>query len=43
MTLDSEEQKKMLLEILSSIQIPGSAIDQIYKLKQDILKAEIKK
>ena len=41
MTLDKEAHRSMLLEMLNNIQLPGSAIDAAYELRQAILRAEV--
>lgn len=41
MILDSKEQKQLLLDLVNSSTVPGSAIEQIYLLKQAILGAKI--
>jgi hypothetical protein len=41
MTLDSEEQRALLLDLLSASTVPGRAIDLAYELKQAIIKAHL--
>jgi hypothetical protein len=36
MILDNEEQRKILLDIVKSINVPGQILDQVYMLKQSI-------
>ena len=42
MTLDSEEQKKILLELIAASTVPGKAIDLLYELQQAVRSADIK-
>lgn len=41
MVLDSARHRKILLEILNDMQLPGRHLDELYELKQAIKKAEI--
>lgn len=41
MTLDTEEHKIILLELLANSSFKGAAVESIYELKQSILKANI--
>lgn len=43
MTLDSQEQKDMLLQIFNSVNIPVAHIEKIYELKKALENAEVKK
>ena len=42
MILDNEAQKILLLQIFNSVNIPVSAIEQIYELKKALESAEVK-
>ena len=42
MILDSDDQKKALLHIIDGTSFKGQAIDFIYALKQDIIRATVK-
>jgi hypothetical protein len=42
MQLDSEEQRKLLLDILKSINVPGQILEQVYDLKKAIQNAKVK-
>jgi hypothetical protein len=42
MQLDSEEQRKLLLDILKSINVPGQILEQVYDLKKAIQDAKVK-
>jgi hypothetical protein len=42
MQLDSEEQRKLLLDILKSINVPGQILEQVYDLKKAIQEANVK-
>jgi len=39
--LDEEQQREMLLEIISSLQFRGTDIEKMYHLKQAIINAEV--
>ena len=41
MTLDNEDQRRLLLELIAAANIPGKAIDVIYALQQAIRDARI--
>lgn len=41
MKLDNEEQRKILLEMISSMQVSGEFIDTVYELKKSIKDADI--
>lgn len=41
MILDSEGQREILLEILAKTQFMGSAVDEVFMLKQAIVNAEV--
>jgi len=41
MILDSIEQKELLLQIFRVINVPGSRLEEFYKLKQAVENAEI--
>jgi len=41
MILDSEEQRKMLLEFIKVANIPGTVLDVTYNLKQAVIAASI--
>ena len=43
MIFDTEKQRKIILELLDSITIPGKALDILYEFKQQVCKAEILK
>ena len=42
MTLDTENQRTMLLQMIQASSVPGQALDDVYQLKQAIVNAEIK-
>jgi len=42
MILDSEEQRKLLLDLISAIAFHGDQVEKVYELKKAILEAEIK-
>lgn len=42
MILDSEDQRKILLELIAAATIPGKAIDILYELQKAIKEAEVK-
>lgn len=42
MTFDKEEQRKIILELLDSVNIPGKAIDVLFAFKQQVIAGEIK-
>jgi hypothetical protein len=41
MIFDTDQQKQLILEMLKAVQFPGTALDAIYQLKQDVLKADV--
>jgi hypothetical protein len=41
MTLDSEDQRKILLELIAASTVPGKAIDILYDLQRAIRSAEV--
>jgi len=41
MILDSERQRKLLLDLLTAVTIPGTALDEVFNLKRQILQAKI--
>ncbi len=41
MILDSEDQRKIILELIRSNSIPGEVIDEIYEFKQLVVIAKI--
>jgi len=41
MTFDNEEQKRIVLELLDSVTVPGKLLDQIYHFKQEVLIARV--
>ena len=41
MIFDTEKQKKIILELLDSVTIPGKALDELYKFKQEVLMGTI--
>jgi hypothetical protein len=41
MIFDREEQRGIILELLSSVTIPGKALDAMYEFKQQVLKGTI--
>lgn len=41
MQLDNEDQRKLLLDILKSINVPGQILDQVYDLKKTITEATV--
>lgn len=41
MTFDTEEQKKIMLEIFSVIQVPGNKLELMYNFKRAVLAAKI--
>lgn len=41
MILDSETQRKFLLELMTQTNYPGSLLELAYEVKQAILKAEV--
>lgn len=42
MTLDKEQQRKIILELLNVGNFSGTSLDELYEFKQSVLKAEIK-
>jgi hypothetical protein len=42
MILDNEEQRTILLELLTVVNIPGKVLETLYELKQAIKNAEVK-
>ena len=43
MVFDKEEQRKIILELLDSVTIPGKAIDVLFGFKQEVIAGEVKK
>jgi hypothetical protein len=41
MTLDSEQQRQILLQLIQNATFPGAALDLVYDLKQRIAAAKI--
>lgn len=41
MTLDKEDQRLFLLEMISKVSIPGQVLDFVYELKQAIQNAPV--
>lgn len=42
MILDNENQRAILLNIINTTQFHGSVVDEVYSIKQAIVKAEVK-
>lgn len=42
MTLDSEEQRKILLTLIAAASFPGDVVEVVYELKQALAGADIK-
>lgn len=43
MVFDKEEQRKIILELLDSVTIPGKAVDVLFAFKQEVIAGEVKK
>lgn len=43
MVFDKEEQRKIILELLDSVNIPGKARHILYAFEQEVLAGEVKK
>lgn len=43
MTLDSEQQRKFLLEMIKGVNFPGAVLEDAYELKTAITKATVGK
>lgn len=41
MTLDSEQQRAMLMQLINASQVPGNAVEHIAALKAAVQKADI--
>ena len=41
MIFDTEKQRKIILELLDSITIPGKSLDTIYEFKQQVLAGKV--
>lgn len=41
MKLDTERQRKILLDLIAAASLPGAAIDEVFALKQAIKSAEL--
>ena len=41
MVLDNERQRQLLLQLIAAASIPGSALDTIFQLRQEIAQATI--
>ena len=41
MTLDNEQQRKFLLEMMQQVNFPGSVLDLAYEVKRAIAKASL--
>jgi hypothetical protein len=43
MVFDKEEQRKIILELLDSVTIPGKAMDVLFAFKQQVIAGEVRK
>lgn len=41
MVFDTKEQKDIILEMFSVMQVPGTKLEVMYRFKQDVLAAKI--